>query len=121
MHLFKAFVVGTIVPTIVLPIILLTAINAGKPELLGAFFLHLIPVIWGIWNVIAHKFLTYRPYVAGGILGLIVACIGIFCTNIPEILDLGAFMYWPLVIAPVVYALIWNFIVAPLNRAFNVD
>lgn len=128
MNLFRAFIAGTVLPTIVLPIVLLTAIYNGKSELLDVPIVHFIPVIWGIWNLlyfaICKNFLPGgvigRYIISGGLLGLILAFYAVFIVGLPEILGFGEYQYYPLVVAPIVYAIVWLVIVKPLNNFLGV-
>ncbi|NGX42363.1 MAG: hypothetical protein K940chlam7_00643 [Chlamydiae bacterium] len=123
MNYFRAFIAGTVLPTIVLPILLCTAITYGKPQLLGITFIHMIPVIWGIWNLlyfaICKNFLpgslTVRYFLTGGSLGLLIAIYGIFWQKVPAALGFEEYQYYPLVLAPIVYAILWRYVVKPLN------
>ena len=56
MKYFRAFIAGLVLPSIILPIFLCIALAAGKSQILTIPFLHFIPVIWGIWNILYFSF-----------------------------------------------------------------
>ncbi len=59
--------------------------------------------------------------ITGAVLGLILAVIGIFWIELPTIIGLtGNAIYFPLLAAPIAYALMWRFIVKPLNRLVGI-
>lgn len=126
MHLFKAFVSGTVVPTIIIPIAILAALRSGNEAVLQIPLLHLIPVIWGLWNVfylavlknVLPKDENTQIAIAGALLGLLIALWGVFVAQIPGKLHLEHLKWIPLIAAPVLYAILWRFIVKPLNRIF---
>lgn len=128
MNLFRAFIAGIVFPTIVLPVILLVAVYYGKSALLDQPIIHFVPLIWGIWNLLYFaiwwRILPGNAYVrfilAGAILGFLLAVFAVFVTNIPEILGFGAYRYYPLIAAPIGYAIIWAVVVKPLNKLLNV-
>lgn len=128
MNLFRAFIAGTVVPTIILPIALLLAIKAGKSPLLQEPLLHFIPLIWGVWNLlyiaICKNILpggeTVRYALAGAILGLLIALAGVFLLDIPQVAGIEQYRLYLLFIAPICYAILWAFIVRPLNRLLGV-
>lgn len=127
MQYLKAFMAGIVLPSILLPIGLYTAIAMGKPQLLGIPFLHTIPLIWGIWNMLYFAFfkpllpmnVNVRLLLTGAILGLLVACCGIFWLHLPRLLEMGKFWYLPLFIGPVLYAILWWLVVRPLNEVLG--
>lgn len=125
MKWLKSFIAGIVVPTIILPILVLIFNYLGKPQLLTSPFLHFIPIIWGFWNMFYFAYLKNvlsedqdtRLYLTGAILGLIIGFLGTFWLNIPEIVGLPSQIhYLPLVIAPIVYALLWRFLVKDMNH-----
>jgi hypothetical protein len=125
MNHLKAFIAGIALPSFILPFFLLIAFIMGKPQLLGIPFLHFIPMIWGIWNVLYFIFFInilpkepdFRLLLTGGTLGLLIGLIGVFCLGIPNLMGLSAELHFlPLVVAPIVYAILWLFILKPLNK-----
>jgi len=60
--------------------------------------------------------------VHGGTLGFLIALVGLYVFNI----DMALFgialpqAYWMLIVAPIVYALIWRYVVHPLNKVVKI-
>lgn len=127
MHHFKAFVAGTVVPTIILPVAVFVLLRTGNESLLQVPLLHFLPLIWGLWNAfylaVLRNFLpkdeNTQIAIAGAILGLLVALWGVFVSQIPGKLHLDHLKWLPLIGASIVYAVVWRFIVKPLNRIFS--
>jgi len=124
MNHLRAFVAAITVPSVILPILLCIALAAGKPDILTVPFLHFIPVIWGIWNIIYFSYLRdvlpkdqqVRLFITGGILGLLVAIYGVFFTPLPTVMGFSeSIKYFPLIVAPILYAILWRYLVKPLN------
>lgn len=125
MYLFRAFIAGLVIPSIILPIALCVAYSYGNTQLLEVPIVHWIPVIWGVWNALYFAIckdflpggLTIRHFLAGGSLGLLLAFYAVFWLHLPSLIGLPeAYTYWPLLIAPIVYALVWAYLVHPLNK-----
>jgi len=125
MKLLKAFMAGVALPVIVCPFILLTLIKTGNINILENTPLYFVPLLWGIWNMLLVgigdkcpiKNLNYRELVHGGTLGFILALLGLFVFNV----DMALFgtaqpAYWVLIAAPIVYAIVWRYVVHPLNK-----
>lgn len=124
MQYIKAFISGAIFPGIFMPIALLIATLKGNTELTNLTSLHLIPIIWGIWNILYFAFfknslkasLNIRLLITGGILGLILASYAVFWLDLPTILGIPTQVHClPLLVAPILYALIWRYVVKYLN------
>lgn len=124
MKYIKMFISGMALPSFIIPFLVIAALNYGKSQIIGQPFLHFIPLIWGVWNIlyflIFTKILpgntTIRILLTGGILGLLIAIYGVFWLHIPSILGLPESMkYLPLLIAPIIYSILWLIIVKPLN------
>lgn len=124
MKWLKAFIAGIVVPSIILPIMVLILTSLGKSQLLTQPFLHFIPIIWGLWNIFYFKYLKnilpenqdVRLLITGAILGFLVAAYGTFWLNIPQTIGLpDQVRYLPLVVAPILYAILWRFLVKDLN------
>lgn len=129
MKYIKMFIAGIAFPSTLLPFLLLIAVPFGKPQVLTIPFLHFIPLIWGVWNILYFtcffKMLpentTTRLLLTGGVLGFLVAVYGVFGLHIPAILGFPQpLTYLPLVIAPILYAVLWLFIVEPLNHLLGI-
>lgn len=129
MKYIKMFIAGLTFPSVLLPCMLLMAWAFGKTQIFTIPFLHFIPVIWGIWNILYFTcFLkvlpqnsTVRLLITGAVLGFLIAAYGVFVVNIPKLMGLPvSFTYLPLIFAPVLYAIFWLFIVRPLNRLLGI-
>jgi hypothetical protein len=128
MNLFRAFIAGTVFPTIFLPVILIIAMYNGKSQLLEVPVVHFIPIIWGIWNLL--YFLICKEFLPGGVigkyiltggsLGLILALYGVFVVDVPDLLGFGEYLYYPLIFVPIGYAIVWVIVVKPLNNFLGV-
>lgn len=130
MDLIKAFVSGVAVPSILLPFILCGALMFGEPQVLTVPFLHFLPLIWGVWNILYILFFkrlfpgdaNTRLQVAGGVLGLLVAIYAIFHLDLPHVLGFpGWLRYAPLILAPILYAIVWRYLVKPLNTLLGLQ
>ncbi len=130
MRYLKIFISGLVVPTVLLPFVLLIASEPGKSQLLTIPFIHFLPLIWGVWNILYFScFVGFLPenrtvsfIITGAILGFLVACYGVFILNIPTLLGLppNMYNYLPLIIGPIVYAIFWGALVEPLNRVLGI-
>lgn len=119
----RAFIAGLALPSVVVPIIATTLFSMGKREILTEPFFHVIPLIWGLWNIfyfntlrniIPIKFL--RLLITGAILGILIALFGVYWLHVPEKIGVPEqYHYLPLIGAPILYAIVWLFIVSRLN------
>ena len=125
MRYLRAMVAGVFFPSILLPIILLIASTYGKADLLQVKFFHIIPLLWGGWNILYFAFFkdvfpgseVVKLLLTGAILGLLVAIIAVFWLRLPEILGLPRHLQLlPLVGAPIGYAILWALVMKPLNK-----
>lgn len=125
MDSLRAFIAGVVFPSVVLPIGMFILSHFGITQILDIPILHLLPLAWGVWNIFYFAFLKkYLPkeidlrlFINGAILGLIVALFGVFCLKLPEILGFSnTFYYAPLIGLPILYGIVWRFIVKPLNH-----
>lgn len=130
MRYLKMFIAGLAFPSTLLPFLLLAAWNAGNTQMFTVPFLHFIPIAWGIWNVLYFvvftKILpwnrTIKLLVTGAALGLLIALYGVFVADIPHLMGVvKPLAYLPLIVAPIIYALFWLFIVNPLNHLLGID
>jgi hypothetical protein len=124
MKWLKAFIAGIVVPSIISPIVLGIASYLGKTQVLATPFVHFIPVIWGLWNILYFAFLKNllpedvdtRLWITGGILGIVLSIYAVFLAHLPDSFGLvGALRYLPLLVGPVLYAVLWRFLVKDLN------
>lgn len=125
MNYVKAFMAGVALPSLILPIILGIMLLLGKPQAFAIPLPHFIPPLWGFWNIlyfvvfkkIFPKDINTSYLLTGAILGLLVASYGVFYSHIPTLLGWPESLHFlPLVIGPLLYAILWRFIVKPLNN-----
>lgn len=125
MKWLKAFIAGIVVPSIILPILVLILNYLGKTQVLTHPFLHFIPVIWGLWNIFYFLYLKNvlpenqdtRLLITGAILGFLITFYGIFWLNIPQLIGLpDQIRYLPLIVGPLLYAVLWRYLVKDLNN-----
>ena len=125
----RAFIAGLAFPAVLLPVVYLILNQTG---LMVAISLPLqfqplfLPIIFGFWNVLYFaigrrnpvKAKNSRLWVTGIILGLIMASFVVFVSELPELIFgiTGGSPYLPLIIAPVIYGLIWRYVVNSINN-----
>ena len=125
----RAFIAGLAFPAVLLPVVYLILNQTG---LMVAISLPLqfpplfLPIIFGFWNVLYFaigrrhpvKAKNSRLWVTGIILGLIVASFVVFVSDLPELIFgiTGGSNYLPFIIAPIIYGLIWRYIVNSINN-----
>ncbi len=124
MTFLRALIAGSFFPAMILPIFMTILTYFAKGEILGALVVHYLPWIWGIWNILFFAFFrdhlnlseTGQYLLAGAVLGLLVALYGVFVLGVPVLLGFPAsWFYAPLIVVPVIYALLWLYVVRPLN------
>lgn len=126
--LIKAFCAGLAVPATLLSIVYTTAYVLAFPPFLQypLQFLPLwIPLFYGLWNVFnVHvgksfpvKDRKLRYWTLGIILGVLVAVFGIVVIKLPVILFgfTGMYQLLPLFVIPLVYGILWRYLIMPLN------
>jgi len=125
MKTIKAFIAGMILPAVVLPFALILFSLFGRGEVVGILSLHLIPIVWGVWNVLYFSCFkkrllmskTIRLIITGAGLGVLVGLWAIFIAGISKIFGIeGPTRFLPVLVAPVIYSLLWTFVVGPLNK-----
>lgn len=128
MKYVRAFIAGIIVPSVLLPFVLLIAVLNGRGAVLTVPILHFIPMFWGIWNVLYFAFkdslpnqLDLRLLLTGAALGLLVAILGVFWVHLPTMMGMDQLEYYPLLAAPIIYAILWRFVVKPFNDLMGLD
>lgn len=125
----RAFIAGLAFPAVLLPVVYLILNQTG---LMVAISLPLqfqplfLPIIFGFWNVLYFaigrrhpvKAKNSRLWVTGIILGLIVASFVVFVSDLPELIFgiTGGSNYLPFIIVPIIYGLIWRYIVNSINN-----
>jgi len=130
LNTIKAFMVGIFFPTLIIPFVLLILKCYGFQNVIYLIFVHFIPIIWGVWNVlyfwVCRRFLPEGEMagsiLTGGSLGLLLALIAIFWFDVPAMFEMeGVVRYPPLIIAPILYAIVWVLVVTPLNKALGIQ
>jgi len=140
----RAFLAGTFVPTLILPLFLTVFIvvrlvlQAPIPIERGLVFpMALVPILWALWNVLwlgshSRTHLPIGPH--GALLPLLLMPAGAITASCLGILGLGAhgvswFHTWYLpyeVIAPcflaalAAYYLVWKYVVGFVNRVLGI-
>jgi len=128
MKYLKAFIAGLAFPATLLPFIYLILYSAGHQAIHTQplqFIPLFIPLVFGLWNVgyflVGNKCSIQqrnpRLWVTGISLGLLVGLVGIFMLHLPKLLFgfTGVLFYLPIIIVPIIYGIIWRYIVHSLN------
>lgn len=129
MRYLKAFVAGIVIPATILQIATIIEFFIGWPPIKQSYFFHQLPIVWAVWNVLyvgyfikiwpSNKTASYLIH--GAVLGLLLL-VPAFLLAIPKMLGFaGEGQYIPVIIVPVIYALIWVIGVRPLNRVFGIE
>jgi len=128
--LIKAFVAGMAFPALFLPLAY-TILFFVEPYSLHQHPLQFIPMylplVWGIANTVYIKLhddnqnkgnVNSGLWVTGAILGFLVAVLGVFVIHIPTMIfgEMHGFEFAPLVVLPLVYGLLFRYIVKWLNK-----
>lgn len=125
MRYLKAMIAGVFFPSILIPILLFLFSAYGKEEVLKVKFFHIIPLLWGVWNILYFALFKdvfpgteiVKLLLTGAILGLVVAIIAVFWLRLPEILGLPHHLQLlPLIGAPIAYGVLWALVMKPLNK-----
>lgn len=129
----KAFVSGLAFPAVFLPLAY-TFIFFSEGRALPTplqFIPMYIPIVFGIANMLYVRMSEGVPaanvnvglWVAGAILGFVVAVVGVFILHVPTLIFVHlrpGLEYVPLIALPIVYGLIFRYIVKWLNKAIGV-
>lgn len=125
----KAFCSGLAVPATIMSVVYTSAFLLRFPPFFEyplQFLPIWIPLLFGLWNVfnvhvgkgfpVKEKRLRY--WTLGILLGFFVAIFGIVVVKLPVILFglTGMYQLLPLLIVPVVYGLLWRYLIMPLNK-----
>jgi len=129
----EAFVVGLAFPATLLSIVYTFAYLLDFPPVLNyplQFIPLWVPWVFGAWNMfnlylknmIPIKQRTNRYWFLGILLGFFVAIFGITILELPVILFqlTGTGQLFPLIFVPLVYGLIWRYVILPLNNVFKI-
>lgn len=129
----KLLMAGMLFPAVFLPLAY-SGFYLAESDVVRAhplqFIPMFIPLLFGLANIIrAHlqkgqgkKEDTNGYFVTGIVLGLLVAYVGINYLRVPSLLFglTGCNVYLPFIFIPVIYALIFRFIVRRLNQLLGV-
>lgn len=131
--LVKAFIAGMTLPAVLLPIIytlLFFEVHNVFTKHALQFIPMFLPLIWGLANVVfirmqkesSNKGTNSGLIVTGACLGFLVAVFGVFIAHIPNaIFGKGTNMqYVPLIIVPIIYAILFRYVVKWLNKLLGV-
>ena len=124
----RAFIAGSAFPVTIWPFLYLGIAFTLNPQSgfqMGAVAI-LDPIILGVFNIL-HVFslqkwpaknLNLRYLSTGAVLGLLLSAYGNFVSNLPTKLFLlsGYTQYITIPAAIIAYALIWRYVVKPLNE-----
>jgi len=127
----KAFIAGMTFPALFLSIMYTWAYLAGFSVFVDyplQFIPLWLPWIFGVWNCINVALGKELPvkggnryWILGISLGLIVATFGITVVELPVLLGFpGGTEFLPIFFVPVVYGLIWRYVVMWLNKLLQV-
>lgn len=133
-RLIKAFLAGLAFPAVFLPFaftLIYFSNNAILSETHFPLAVLYIPLLFGMANIIYQytdsfcplKGTKWRLWTNGAILGIIVASLGVFVWHVPEIvfgLD-NDFKYFPFILLPIVYGIIFRYVVGYLNELFEIQ
>lgn len=130
MRFLKAFIAGLVFPAVLLPIQLFLWYAYGDTVLLSQPILLLLPIAWGLWNVLYFAVFKYilpfgmneKLIVTGFVLGLLLAIYGVFVLNLPGLVGVPSYLrFLPLILAPIIYAVIWRYVVKFLNEVVGLE
>lgn len=129
MKYIKAFIAGIVIPATILQLAVLLEWIIGWPPIQKSLFFHQLPLIWAVWNVVYVAYLknvwpgnsAVSYLIHGAVLGLLLL-IPAFILAIPKALGFtGNEEFYPIGFVPIVYALIWAFLLRPLNKLFGIE
>ncbi|HSX19839.1 MAG TPA: hypothetical protein VLG38_01795 [Gammaproteobacteria bacterium] len=126
----KAFIAGMSLPAVILPIVftlLYLNVHAIVMQRALEFIPMYLPLVWGFANALFVKFNNDATgkkankglIITGLVLGLLVAIFGVFIAHIPMRVfgnSMQEMQYAPLVVIPVVYAILFRYVVRWLNK-----
>lgn len=124
MNFVKAFMAGVTLPAFLMPLILFFIGSSGHQDISKYASFHFIPFVWGVWNGLYFTFYkgflpegrNLRLFITGAVLGLLVAAYIAGYLMVPEAFGLeGIWMIAPFIVAPVVYGVVWVYVVGWFN------
>jgi|GEM_PF-5237218 len=114
---FRAFISGLSVPAIVIPFIYWASYFTNISKI-RAVPLYLIPIAWGIWNVVQLwssevTLKKFRLGTFGAILGVAIASVGESAFNLHQIINVPIFL--TLLAFPVICFIVWEYVIKHIN------
>jgi len=121
---FRAFIAGLALPCVYIPFIYWLSYYVNALSQIRSIPIYLIPIAWGIWNVVQlwSSEITLKKFrlgAFGAILGLTIASIAESAFNIHNIIGTPPFL--PLLMAPVVYFIVWEYILKHVNKLVGLE
>lgn len=122
---FQAFLAGFIFPALAFIFLTVLMVSQGTFYFFRLYPLHLLPIIWGVWDVLYYYFGRHVIFlkkigVWGGILGFFISLIGIFQFNTLAFYQKYFFtdftIYNVLIMEVLIYFISWELFVRNLNR-----
>lgn len=131
--LVKAFLAGLGFPAVFLPLAY-TVLFTLEPHAVRMhplqFIPMYIPIVFGLANILYIRMSAGTPahsvntglWVTGVVLGFLVAVLGVFVLHVPTLIFgvRTTVEYLPLIVLPIVYGIIFRYIVKWLNKAISV-
>lgn len=129
----KAFIAGMALPAIFLPLaytILYFYVHGPFAAHALQFIPMFLPLAWGLANAIyiklqeesSPKGVNSGLIVTGACLGFLVAVFGVFIIHVPSMVfgHASSLQYLPLVLVPIIYAILWRYVVKWINKLLGV-
>jgi len=130
----KYFSAGLLFPAVFLPIVFGVLCAFGHQSVRSGHLIVIplaIPIVFGLWNILYFligdkcpiKSRYCRLWAHGVILGLLLAPIGVFCFQVPQRLFglTGNWIYLAFVFVPLIYGVIWRYVIHYLNQTFGLN
>ena len=128
MKIFKPLLAGIALPAVMLPFICLLFYIAKNEYSVFFLIAPIIPLIWGIWNILFVNFENISPIIDreiniwlwGSLLGLILVSLMTLFGLPKELFNIDGFMkYGIFIIVPTVYGIVWRYVVKYFNEALD--
>lgn len=129
----KAFLAGVGFPAVFLPLAytMLFFMEYPSMKIHSLQFVPMyIPIVFGLANMLFVRLSDGTPaknldaglWTTGACLGFIVAVIGVFVLHVPTMIfgDMHGFQYLPLIALPIIYGVIFRYVVKWLNKAVGI-
>ena len=125
--ILKSFIVGSSILVTIVTLTYTGKANVDKKVLPFEIVAIVIPIIFGLANIVANSIkggnYNLKMLIIGAIMGVLLSFYGTFIKQLPT--KLFGFTednkYYPLFIAPFLYAFIFGINVNYLNRIFNLN